>query len=228
VAGQTAALIVSATTLTDVTLSGSGTALVGITLDEVFEPLAPTGSLRLLGAKLPATAADSAHAIDLIAAGPNRPRRLVDPWFDPSAPGSSGTYFTFAPGSTLAEGRIARVYGGLTTPPADLGVDLYAGGGAGTAPPPPAPCSSSSTRVGGSHTSCAGWLPAPSTAVTGVVVAAHGDGTRAFLLPTQGSLNEGHYRLALTYHRDAGPELPVRSLAGWADPEPVVLQFTAG
>jgi hypothetical protein len=213
-----ATLEVSGTDLATVRLAGSGVTLLGGTLDRPFEPVPATGPLRLARAVLGTT-----HSIDVTASADVALAGHTITWYDALSPADPQPYHAFAAGTTVADGRTARVYGGSATTPADGGVDLYAGGTAGTPPPTGVVFRLHAPDGTVLHELCA--LPDSAFTTAGPVrVFPNADQTRAILLPPA-PLPAGFTRLRLTYQRDPQNDLPRLSVGGVAGPESASLNF---
>ena len=229
--GVPASMTLTGAEITKLSLMGNGFSVVSLSIDEVFQPAPPRSDVRLVHAKLPVSSTDLRHRVEVI---PYRDVELGNwsiRWLGAFAPEKSGTYYTFAPGTTLADGRVARVYGGLANPPADLGVDIYAGGGVGAQPPSGGSIFQLVDPAGRVVHELAALLDStyasPAVPADEIVVIPNGDGTRALLFSTTGPLEAKHMRVVLRFDRDAGPELPKLAVGGNREPERSILAFTA-
>jgi hypothetical protein len=211
--------------VTSISLTGTGLALESISLVTPFRPRPPQGDLRLLAARLPQNANDKQHAVDVIAYRDVDLGRWSIRSVNAVAPSAPAAYHTFAPGLTLADARIARVYGGLASGSADAGVDTYFGGTA-AAPEPKGAVFELVDPLGRVVHELA-VLPSGSyTAVSGMIAVPNGDSTRVFLLSPTGLIDPGHWRLGLQFARDAGPGVPTLSVGGITTAERAAIAFT--
>ena len=146
--------------------------------------------------------------------------------YDAAHPEQTFTYHTFAAG-TLAEARIARIYGGLAGGPTDTGVDLYFGGSGGM--PSVSGVVLQLVDPQGIVRHELAVLPGSSfTPAANLAVLPNADGTKAFVLPTSGSLDNGYWQFKLAFARQADADLPVLSVGGEsADAEEAAARFGA-
>jgi hypothetical protein len=146
-------------------------------------------------------------------------------WYDANSPGEPVTYRAFGAGLSLRDARVARVYAGLPTGQADPGTDTYFGGAAGS--PPTTGAIFQLVDPAGRVTHEFAVLPPTSySAVSGIVAIPNDDGTRAFIMPTSGSLTPGHWRLGFRFDGDGGFGLPVLSVGGSTGTEQAAISFT--
>ena len=202
-----------------VRLTGTGIAVLGVSVEEPFEAVPAIGWLRLARAVLP----PATHLVDVMAYADVDLAGHTITWTDALDPTNAGPYHVFAAGSRIADGRTARVYGGTTAPPADGGVDLYAGGTAGALPTTGVIFRLHAPDGTLLHELCA--LPdAAFRSGPALSVYADADRTRAFLVGAT-PLPPGSGRVRLRWLRDAGPDLPRLSVGGVADVEDATLRY---
>ena len=222
-AGGPVPLEVTGTALTGFRLIGRDMAVLSAEVEEPFEPVPASGPLRLTRGVLPPAAGRRRTA--WMSPPTPTPRWLGTGSRGPTCGTSSvgGDYHVFAPGTSIRDGRTARVYGGVATTPADGGVDLYAGGTVGLLP---------GTGVvfrlftpDGRVVHELVTLPdSVFVAAPPVRVWANGDMTRAFLL-TGSTPPKGFGRLRLRWLREAAPDLPRLSVGGVVATESATVSF---
>jgi hypothetical protein len=210
--------------VTSIELSGTGIALESIKIVQLFEPIPPEGDLRLVNPRLPANAGDNSHSIDVLGFGDVELDGWAIRWVDALSPADPVAYYTFPAGSSLDQGDIARVFGGLTqgSPPDE--VKPFFGGGTSV----PALGGAAFQLVdpdGHVRHELAALASSAYTAVANILPVPDRDGARALLLRTSGVLPKGHWRLAFSYARDAGPGLPLLSKNGKVPTEKAWLFF---
>jgi hypothetical protein len=127
-------LEVTGTALTVARLTGTGLAVLSVEVEQPFEPVPASGPLRLTRGVLPPAPGPATHSVDVAAYADTELAGHRITWTDARTPSVGGDYHLFAPGTSIRDGRTARVYGGVATTPADGGVDLYAGGTVGVVP----------------------------------------------------------------------------------------------
>lgn len=134
--GGSATLEVTGTALTGARLTGTGGAVLGAEVEQPFEPVPASGPLRLTRGVLPPAAGPATHSVDVAAYDGTALAGHRITWTDARTPSVGGDYHVFAPGTSIRDGRTARVYGGVATTLADGWVDLFAGGTVGILPRP--------------------------------------------------------------------------------------------
>ena len=160
--------------------------------------------------QLPPAPGPATHSVDVAAYADTELAGHRITWTDARTPSVGGDYL-FAPGTSIRDGRTARVYGGVATTPADGGVGLFAGGTVGVVP---------TTGVvfrllapDGRVVHELVTLPDSAfVAAPPVRVWANGDLTRAFVL-NGAVLPKGTGRLRLLWMREPDPDLPRLSAA---------------
>jgi hypothetical protein len=227
-AGSDGLLAISGDEVGRVTLTGSGTTIVGLTIFERFTPEVPRSPVRLVQALLPATAADDRHFVDLTTYAETDISGWTIRWSSSSAPMAPAVYHIFAAGTVIKDAESVRVYGSLSNPPAEPGLRVVGGGTVGIPP--------SDGVVLQLHDS-AGRMVHEISAVPDATfpmpfplpdsLAVSGDGTRAFFLPLSGSYERGQWRLQLEMSRAAKWGLPAFAVGGDTSKEIAILQFTA-
>ncbi|HEX2295151.1 MAG TPA: hypothetical protein VHN37_07575, partial [Actinomycetota bacterium] len=207
-----------------VRLEGSGVALESVAIVEPFVPVPPTGDLRLANPRLPQASSAQTHAIDVIAFRDVSLSGWKVRWTHAVTPGDPVQYYEFGAGTSLVRGRIARIAHGPTDPGAP-GVDLYEPGIANS--PPPAGAVFQLVDPGGvvRHETAALKTSAYQQ-LPNVLAIPDDDGSRALLVSTTGTLPRGHWRVRMSFARDAGPGLPVLSVGGDTSPETAELYCT--
>jgi hypothetical protein len=213
--------------LTAVTLTGEGVGVRGAMIIEPFVPSHPTGPLRIGSVVLPKTTQDLDHNVVLVATGPtpNLDGYTIR-WTDAFAPAGSDLYAEL-PAIALADGQRLRLIPGRAS--ASVMDDaLVSAGGPGSATPPTGAVYALYDPAGTLlHEVAVLPTPAPATGKAGLLVAfPNADGTRAFLVPPpQGNaIASGYSALQLELAGDAGPDLPVWSVAGVPVKEQVTLR----
>ena len=212
-----------------VRLTGTGTTLVRLVVVEQFRPVPPFGDVRLLRAVLPTAPGDDHHYVEITTSSDIDLSGWAIRWFGALAPQGPDQYHKFvALGSTLRDSQIARVYGGLATPPTVSGVTGYAGGAIGTLPT--SGCVFQLVDPAGRVAHEIAVLPPPASDFAGAWaiarLAVNDDSTRALILPFFGSIDPGHWQLRLGMMRRGWPETQILSVGGDTSPEQFVLGFT--
>ncbi|WP_066376323.1 hypothetical protein [Herbidospora mongoliensis] len=221
-AAATVILTVTGMPLRGVRLTGTAMELLEIKVERPFEPGSASGPLRLAGGVLSAP-----HSIDVTAYADTDLSGHRITWSDALAPSAEVIFHTFTEGTTLQDGRIARVCGGTETTAPDVGVDLYAGGSAEILPTTGVIFRLRAPNGRLLHERCS--LPETAFSAQSIPldIVASADQTRAFLF-TGGLLPSGFTRLQLRRLRDTGSDLPRLSVGAAADPESVALCFYSG
>jgi hypothetical protein len=222
-AGVPATIEVTGAALTAVRLSGTGLAVLSAEVEQLFEPEPASGPLRLTRGVLPPAAGPATHSVDVAAYADTTLTGYRITWTDARTPSIGGDYYAFSAGTSIRDGRTARIYGGVATTPADGGVDLYAGGTVGVLPG-----TGVVFRLIGPDGSVRHELVAlPDSAFTVAPttrVWANDDQTRAFAL-TDAALSKGMGRLRLRWLREADPDLPRLSVGGLSSAESATVAF---
>jgi hypothetical protein len=212
--------------LGSVRLAFDGAAIVSLSVGEGFQPEPPRGPARIAAVRLPGSAADTSHRVDLVAFADTDLGGWQLRWLDALAPAAEATsYHRFAPGLRLGDGGAARVYGGRGVADPEDGFEVMAGGLVGTLPATGAVLRlvDPAGRVADEF---AAMPPAGAAAVTDHLLLPNGDGTAALLVAPEAALASGHWTLRLSFKRYAGRWLPRLSVGGSADPEVAALSFT--
>ena len=222
-AGGPATLEVTGTALTSARLTGTGMAVLAAEVEQPFEPVPASGPLRLTRGVLPPATGPATHSVDVAAYADTTLAGHRITWTDARTPSVGGDYHVFAPGTSIRDGRTARVYGGVATTPADGAVDLFAGGTVGVLPR-----TGVVFRLAGPDGRVVHELVTlPDSAFVAappVRVWANGDQTRAFLL-TGAAVPKGSGRLRLRWLREGDPDLPRLSVGGVSSAESAIVSF---
>jgi hypothetical protein len=207
----------ASTPLSSVTISGQGVGISAVTVHEPFVPRHTTGPLRISQIVLPTSAQDLDHNVVLSATGltPNL-RGYTLRWTDATSPGASEVYAELPPIALTDGQRLRLIPGRATASPTDDA--LVSAGGPGTTPPPSGAVYSLFGPTGDLLCEVAAMpTPAPAAGKAGLLTAfPNADSTRAFLVPPSSgnAIGPGSWTLRFALTGDAGPDLPVWSIAG--------------
>ncbi|MBO0754260.1 MAG: hypothetical protein J2P54_00230 [Bradyrhizobiaceae bacterium] len=202
------------TTLRSLRVRGDGVGIVTCTVDTPFRPRLATGPLRIVAAKLPASASDLTHEVTLMALAPVSLLGWSVRWIDPLVGGGSQLYAVCSADLTLAEAQRVRLVPSVASSPV-IDDAMVLAGGPGIAPPPAGAIFQLFDPTGTCVHEYVAMVPSGSARTLAIIPDA--DGSRAFLIPprNEAALAPGFWEMTLSFAGDLNaPDLERWTVGG--------------